>query len=483
MASKLLPKPKRPKDRQDPGKLKNEQEKLARLISTPSGFAEIVLGFELYPKQRDAIDALAEPGSAVSIAACNGAGKTSRLLNAVVLWHAALFPAGKIKCVSASWPQVEDQVWPNIKRFKEKFPTWKWLETPFFESVCPTTRDRGFFRAFSTNDPGKAEGDHEDGPDKPLLYIVDEAKSCPVWLRGVIEGRVRPTRLLLMSSHGFSEGWFYDSHTLHKHLYKTFTISVDDCPHVTKKEIDEVKEKWAGNPSFADSVLGYGFIPLTEDAVINAMALQALLADPPKKKDGEVHAFCDFAWSNDGDENVLAVRWGNEVRLEETFHADNLHDIVDRFIAAFVRLGLHSGQISGDEGGGGKLIMDEMDRRGWFLNRVNNGSPASDSDHYASVAAEMWYEGSKQITLRTIRLPEDRDLRGQLISRKRIKGSKDRLAIESKRDMKKRGVMSPDRADAILGCMMPIGGHTSDVVSYAAPLNCFNLNRYRARMA
>jgi phage terminase large subunit len=483
MPIKLLPKASRPKSRSDPGRLKGEQEKLARAIATPSGFAKIVLDFDLYPKQADAIDALTEPGSAVSIAAANGAGKTSRLLNAIVLWHATLFPAGKIKCVSASWPQVEDQVWPNIKRFKEKFPGWKWLETPFFESVCPQTRDRGFFRAFSTNDPGKAEGDHEDGPDKPLLYIVDEAKSCPVWLRGVIEGRVRPTRLLLMSSHGFSEGWFYDTHTIHKHLYKTFTISVDDLPHIPQKEIDEVREKWSGNPAFADSVLGYGFIPLTEDAVINAMALQQVLASPPERKPGERHAFCDFAWSNDGDENVLAVRDGNDVQLAECFHADSLHSVCDRFVAAFNRLGLTSGEISGDEGGGGKLIMDELDRRGWTLNRVNNGSPASDDAHYANVAAEMWYEGSKLITLKQIRLPDDRDLRGQLISRKRIKGSKDRLAVESKRDMKKRGVMSPDRADAILGCLMPIGGITCSTVTYAKPIAVGNYLKFRPSTA
>jgi hypothetical protein len=430
------------------GRLPTKDERLARLLMNPANFAEIVLGMKLYPKQREALEAIAKSGSRVSLAAANGTGKTARVVNAAVLWHAYTFPAGKIKATSGSWPQVEDQMWPAIQQYKKLFPQWKWLETPYFNSYDEQGRE-GFFRGFSTNDPGKAEGDHGDGDEAPLLYIVDEAKSIPVWLRGVIEGRVRPDRLLLTSSHGFSEGWFYESQTLHKDLYHCVTMTADDCPHISREEIEAVKVKWAGNPSFANSILGYGFMPMTEDAVINAIALEELLAQPPQRNySGEVHGFCDFAWSNEGDENVLALRRGNVVTIEARFNCDKLHGICDRFGAEFRRLGLDGAQISGDEGSGGKLIMDELDRRGYRLNRINNGSAAADDEHYANVAAEMWFEGSKQITLKSVVLPNTRDLHGQLLSRKRDANNQGKLAVERKIDMKGRGLPSPDLADA-----------------------------------
>lgn len=461
------------------GRLNTKDEKLSRALTVPSNFAKIVLGFDLYDKQKKALDLCAPIGSMVSIAAANGSGKTSRILPSLVLWHQSLWPMGKVKITSGSWTQIEDQIWPAIVRHKESFPKWKWLETPYVETYSSWTTRPGWVRAFSTNHPGKAEGDHPDGDDTPLLFIVDEAKTAPDWLRKVLEGRVRPTRLVLMSSHGFSEGWFFESQRMMGDKFKTITITADDCPHISKEEIEQVRKDFAGQPEFVDSVLGYDFMPLVEDAVINGRALDDCLNNPPiAKSTGEQHAFCDFSWSGSGAENVIALRRGNIVTIEKAFHCGHLvcskknpePGICEQFIGEFLRLGLVSNQISGDEGGGGKLVMDELDRMGWYLNRVNNGAPAEDSEHYANVGAEMWYEGGKHITLKTYVLPNDRVLRAQLLSRKRVRNDKGKLAIEPKEEMRKRNVSSPDRADAVLGCLLPGGGFGNRGISWAQPM-------------
>lgn len=256
--------------------------------------------------------------------------------------------------------------------------------------------------------------------------------------------------------------------------YRCVTISAYDCPHISAEEIARVRKNYEGWPEFADSVLGVGFLPLVQDAVIDAKALELLLANPPKKNtDGEIHAFCDFAWSNAGAENVLALRRGNYVTLEATFHADNLHSIVDNFVGHFIRLGLTANHISGDEGGGGKLVLDEFEKRGWCLSRFNFGAAPHDSEHYVSIGAEMWYEGSKLITNRGIIIPNDQTLRAQLMNRKRKRNDKGKLAIEPKEDLAARGIPSPDRADAVLGCCTPLGGYWSgelrNAVSIEAP--------------
>jgi hypothetical protein len=208
-------------------------------------------------------------------------------------------------------------------------------------------------------------------------------------------------------------------------------------------------------------MLGEAFMPLVEDALISLVALDYCLGNPIEWVPGDVKAFCDFAWSNDGDENCFGIRNGNRVTLEDTFHADNLPAIGKRFIQNFKKFNLRDDQIGGDEGGGGKLIMDWLEEQGWHLNRVNNGAKADDDDSYANWAAETWMEGSKLITANKIILPQDDDLRGQLLSRKRIQGNKGRLCCESKRDMKARGVPSPDRADTVLECMRSFGNPSS----------------------
>lgn len=419
----------------------------------PDVFAENVLGMGLYTKQRDVLRALAPAGAAVSFRSCNEGGKTKRVICAAILHHLTMFPKGHVISTSGSYRQIKDQLLPALHGYSTRFPSWSFLHTPRIE----TESINCFWEGFSTNDAGKFEGHHADD-GAPLLMIVDEAKTVKDDIFQAIE-RCKPTRLLIASSPGYAEGEFYRSHTTKSKFYKTFVQRAADCPHWKPEDIDKLRDKWGAEHPLFKSMVEADFMESVADAVIDLKALEDLLADPPTEKRGERKLFCDFAWGGDGDENAMAMRDGNVVTIEETFRADNLHAICGRFISGFIRLGFTpatAGQIDGDEGGGGKLIIDQLQSMGWRINRVNNGESPRYSDHYANLAAEMWFEGAKQIARREIILPEDDDLRGQMLDRKRIPHSKGKLAVESKREMKKRNVPSPDRADAVFGCMTPV---------------------------
>lgn len=453
---------------------------MAAHIANPANFGETILGFSFSQKQREALEACGPPGSCVSLMACNGGGKTSRVLVTLVLWHMQLFPQGKVKVTSGSYPQIEDQVWPAIIAHKDRYPLWKWFETPFIDIpavMANGERGGGFFRGFTTNHPGRAEGDHEDGEDKPLLFIVDEAKTAAEWLKRVLMGRVRATRTILMSSPGFAEGWFFETQRFGGDRWKTVRITWDDCPWISSEEKEAAIGEFQGQPEFIDSIAGKDFMPLVQDAIINGKALDECLANPPPANlQGEVHAFCDFAWSGSGDQNILGLRRGNVITIEKKFHCDHLiatgknptPGIVEIFVGEFLRLGLEPTQISGDEGGGGRLVMDALDGAGWVLNRVNNGGTASDSEHYANMGSQIWFEAGKHITNKTFVLPKSMTFRAQALSRKRVANAKGKLQAESKELMRTdRGVASPDEADAGFGCMMPRGGFSSGGISWA----------------
>ncbi|HTV40241.1 MAG TPA: hypothetical protein VMF08_06685 [Candidatus Sulfotelmatobacter sp.] len=421
----------------------------------PDEFAEQVLGMQLYPKQRDVLRALAPRDSAVSFRSCNEGGKTKRIICAAILWHLRAFPMGHVISTSGSYRQIKDQLLPALHAYERLFPEWTFYRTPRIETQIV----KCFWEGFSTDEGGRFEGHHAGGPDEPLLIIVDEAKTVKDDIFEAIE-RCKPTRLLIASSPGYAEGEFYRSHTTRAKFYQTFVQRATECPHWRLQDIQRVQEKWGENHPLYKSMVMAEFMDSVSDGVIDLKALEDLMANPPvgqsSRSASDRKAFCDFAWSGDGDENVLALRDGNVVTLEETFRADNLHAICGRFVAAFNRLRLKPHQIDGDEGGGGKLICDQLQAMNWRINRVNNGAAPRNCEHYANVAAEMWFEAAKQIARREIILPNDDDLRAQILNRKRVPNARGKLAVESKTDMKKRGVDSPDRADAVFGAMMPV---------------------------
>jgi hypothetical protein len=98
--------------------------------------------------------------------------------------------------------------------------------------------------------------------------------------------------------------------------------------------------------------------------------------------------------------------------------------------------------------------MDRMQEENFYLQRFNNGSPAKRSDIYANLSAEWWSTVGQLIERRQIIIPNDEKLIAQLTSRRKLYDSKGRERLESKADLRARGVESPDRADALIGAIV-----------------------------
>jgi phage terminase large subunit len=61
--------------------------------------------------------------------------------------------------------------------------------------------------------------------------------------------------------------------------------------------------------------------------------------------------------------------------------------------------------------------------------------------------------GVRKIERGEVILPDDPQLLAQLTTRQAFPNSKGQLVLESKEQMRARGLHSPDRADAVLGCL------------------------------
>jgi len=255
-----------------------------------------------------------------------------------------------------------------------------------------------------------------------------------------------------MSSPGGPSGAFYKAFTKEASYWDTHSVTAFDCPHIPKDWIDEQTEKWGIEHPLVRSMIYGEFMDLgSENLVIPYNSLQFCYQNPPSKRSGRKLAFCDFAAG--GDENVLCVRDGNEILPLKCWKERNTMEGVGRFIMEFKKLGLEAQNIYADAGGLGIPMCDALAEAGWVVNRVNNGSRALDDRHYGNRGAEMWYESARMIEKGDVRLPEDDTLVEQLTTRLGKTNSKGKLMLESKDDMRSRGLNSPDRADALVGAL------------------------------
>lgn len=426
-------------------------------------FGQDILGKKFYPKQRAVLDALLLNGSFVAAAFNNGGGKTREVIVTAVLGHLYLF-GGKVISTSGSFRQLKDQLTPALKAYSGLFPS-----ADFQDSRIVMRDPNCFWDGFSTNESGKFEG-HHGSKTHPLLIIVDEAKTVKDQIFHAIERCRPPTqfcRILVVSSPGYAQGEFYRMMTTRAGTLSSPPIKqrADECPHISPEEIAAIRAKWGPEHPLVRSMLDAEFMPFVEGAIVQLSALDVLLAHPPPfVDDGQVKAFCDFAWSESaaGDENVLALRRGNRITVEAAFRAKGMHAVSGKFIEHFTRLGLQPWQIEGDADGEGANIIKQLRAMGWAIGSVHNGGAPRFNEHYANLAAEMWCEGAQAIIQGRHIMPDDAELYGQMLDRKVVPHPKGKLAIESKQAMKdpnREGgavTQSPDRADAVFGAMAPL---------------------------
>jgi phage terminase large subunit len=423
--------------------------KKGKLRDTPLSFAEVILKMPLYNWQGKILFAVEKGASLnrlkVAVVAPNAAGKSTRIVAVSALRWLYKYPKGKVICTSADSRQIDLQLMPALHQHRGVFRSWEFLSRQI------RTPQGGFFNAFTTDEPGRAEG-HHCTPEAPLLMIADEAKSIPEPIFEAFD-RCSFNVLLLISSPGLMQGRLYNCFTSQRDSWITFKAGLSDCPHVSKERIDDVITSYGPEHPFTRSTLHGEFMAEEEGTsfAVSLRSLQAILETPPAARlsHRERYAFCDFACG--GDENVIAIRSGNQLESLVCWRERDTMSAVGRFIIEFSRAGLSASQIWGDDGGAGRVMIDALAQAGWSIHRFNFGAKAGNDFAYVSRGAEVWTGFGKQVTGGEVVLLRDETLIAQLTSRKTTFDSRGRIGLEKKEDMRARGLKSPDRADAVVG--------------------------------
>lgn len=440
----------------------------------PVAWVQNRLSEHVWSKQVDVLESVVEHRY-TAVMSAHSTGK-SHIAARAIGWWVDTHPADDVFIVSTapSAPQVRAILWRYLKQVHRKaglaghitggeIPEWK-LPGDILVGWGRKPADLSNAEEAATS----FQGIHA----RYVLVVLDEAGGIPEWLWNAVDTLVTsPTNRVLAignpddpTSH-FEKvcrpgsGW----NVIQISAYDTPAWTGEDVPDelldvlVSPEWVTERKRSWGeDSPLFISKVLAE-FPEVTDDNLIPiAWIRRAILEDLSGEAIADLGQFgMDVARSGKA-ETVIYRHRGGEVRL--TWVRRGLGDTMKAVAhAAEIMRGAGRGvPMVIDADGLGAGVFDRMAELNLPVAPFHGGRRAFRPKKFRNRRSEQFWALRKLFEDELIDLdPEDEDLHSQLASIKWFQDSAGRTYIETKDDMAKRGLPSPDRADAVMMVFAP----------------------------
>ena len=147
------------------------------------------------------------------------------------------------------------------------------------------------------------------------------------------------------------------------------------------------------------------------------------------------------------DKSVLCVRQGQRVLDVHALGRIDTMRLVHEIMRTAAEMNVTA--IFVDEGGVGGGVVDRLRELGAPVYGVHFGGSARRPTRFFNRRSEIFWELRRLFDLQAIALPRDEELAGQLLGLRYDVSSSGQVRLEGKREMRKRGMPSPDKADAL----------------------------------
>jgi len=301
-------------------------------------------------------------------------------------------------------------------------------------------------RLWSEENPDAYAGVHNwDG----VMLIFDEASGIPDSIWSVSDGfftENTPHRFhIAFSNPRRNTGYFYEAFNSKRAFWRTSNIDARDVEGTDKNLYQRILDEY-GADSYQANVEVYGQFPSEGDDQFIPVNLIDDAMKRPRQKDETAPIVIGVDPARFGsDATVIAVRQGRDIIDIKRLRGADTMEVVGHVIDAIEEYKPALTVI--DEGGLGAGVVDRLKEQRYKIRGVNFGSKAKNQIMWGNKRAEMW--GAMRDWLKTGSVPADRFLKSDLIGPKTKPDSKGTLFLESKKDMRSRGLASPDAADAI----------------------------------
>ena len=412
------------------------------------------LGSEVLDRGFDGINAVAPIRMAVSSG--HGVGK-SAMTGWLVNWIMSTRPYAQGTVTANTYAQLDTKTWAQIVKWTKKCVTRHWFATSATKMYHKDYPESWFCSAQTCREENSEAFAGQHAVNSTSFYINDEGSAIANVIYEVQEGGLtdgepmqfnfgNPTR---------NTGMFRECWRKFRHRWKTYKVDSREVQITNKDHLQSLIDDYGiDSDTVKVRVLGdfpsQSFKQFISESDVEAAQLRHLKKTAYNFAPKVIGV--DPSWSGD-DEFVIGIRQGLYYKQlgkwEKNDNDIEMANIIARFEddegadAVHVDGGFGTGIVSA-----GKTMG-----RNWQIIWFSAKSPDVGC---MNLRAHMWNETRKWLKDGGC-IPEDDVLRADLTGPETVPRVDGKIQLESKEDMKRRGIPSPNRADALaLTFAMPV---------------------------
>jgi len=395
---------------------------------------------------------LKEGKKRISVRSGHGIGK-STTMSWLVLWFLFCYKDAQIPCTAPTTDQMHDVLWKEVSKWLHLMPEqirtkYEWSNNYVRIVESPET---WFARAKTARkeNPEALAGVHGDY----VMFLIDEASGVPEEIFNTAEGALTDKRAIVVMISNATRliGYFYDSHHKDKDNWNTLHFDSIDSPIVDNEFVDRIASKHGeDSDEYAIRVKGdfpkedmmdeAGYVPLYIEKDLNIVDDDTFI--------GDVKLGVDPAGEGN-DKTIWVVRDNFKARVVAVERISDTKSIAQKTLTLMSYFNINPENITVDNFGEGANVAQEMGLLGKRVNAINVGDqPPMDKDLYLNLRAFAYWKQREWIK-KGGQLVRHQGWE-ELLSIRHRKELSGKMKIMGKVEMKKKGLQSPDYADALM---------------------------------
>lgn len=451
---------------------------MKRYHKDPVKFAREVIGMDPDDWQCELLEAVANPEiRRVTCRSGHGVGKSSAVAMAAI-WHVLMRVPSKTVVTAPTSAQLFDACFAEMKNIAKRLK-------PPFDDLLEIKSDRIELKSSPESTFISCRTSRQEQPEAlagvhspSTLLLADESSGIPESVFEAASGSMSGIHAttVLTGNPTRNTGFFYDTHNRLKENWYTMHVSCVDSKRVSDDFVNDMKNRYGeDSPAYHVRVLG-NFPPSESDTVIPVS-----LIDHAMKNDIKVHEDTVSIWALDvarqgNDSSVLCKRQGPVIHPLTVWNNLDLMQLTGAVKAEYdaVSMSKKPVEIIVDSAGLGAGVLDRLRELGLPARGLNVAERSIQKETYINLRAELWFKCKAWLEGMDVKIPHDDRLWAELAAPRYHFTSSGKIQVESKEAMKKRGINSPDRADAVClslaNEMTTMAYGTSSAGSWTKPL-------------
>lgn len=409
----------------------------------------------------------------LAVASGHGIGKTA-LVSWIILWALSTKPDTRGVVTANTETQLKTKTWAELGKWFYMF-----IAKDFFTLTATAifAKDSAHERTWRIDMVPWSERNTEafaglHNKERRILVVFDEASAIPDIIWETTEGALTDANTEIVwcvfGNPTRNTGRFRECFPGQRYAraWKSKQVDSREVSLTNKDQIQNWIDAYGDDSDFV-RIRVRGVFPRTgEMEFISAETVEAAaFADIEPTPNDALVIGVDVARYG-SNESVIWFRKGRDARSIAPIRIRGASTVE---LAGKVSECFHRYRVDGifvDGGGVGGGVVDQLRALHIHVFDINFGSKpqsvgwawGNEGERYANKRAEMW--GSMRSWLKSGAIPQDADLKAQLIGPTYTYTIKNEIQLEKKEDMMRRGLDSPDLADALaLTFAMPVAAH------------------------